>query len=106
MTFSALERTTIGVCLPALNEEETVGDICRAIHSELLVPGLIHQLVVIDSGSTDRTAAMAAGAGATVFRASELVPQAPVVEMPGKGESLWKSLSVLETDVVVWVDSD
>lgn len=106
MTSSALEATTVGVCLPALNEEETVGDICRTIHSELLEPGLIHQLLVIDSGSTDRTAAEAEGAGATVFRASELVPQAPTVEMPGKGESLWKSLSVMETDVVAWVDSD
>lgn len=106
MTSPAQESPTVGVCLPALNEEETVGGICRKISTELLETGVIHQLVVIDSGSGDRTAAEAREAGATVFKASELVPSAPAVEMPGKGESLWKSLAVMDTDVVVWVDSD
>ena len=106
MTSPLQEPATVGVCLPALNEEATVGKICRTIASELLEPGVIHQLVVIDSGSSDRTAAEAEGAGATVFRAADLVPAAPAIAMPGKGESLWKSLAVMGTDIVVWVDSD
>lgn len=97
---------TVGVCLPALDEAATVGVICDSISSSLVSRGLVDQLVVIDSGSTDATREVAAGAGATVFMASELIPEAGPIERPGKGESLWKSLAVMSTDIVVWLDSD
>ena len=97
---------TVGVCLPALDEEATIGPICGVITSELVAEGLVDELVVIDSGSSDRTAGVAAEAGATVYRARDLVPEVPTLADPGKGESLWKSLAVLDTDVVVWLDSD
>lgn len=92
----------ISVCLPALNEEATVGTICRAI-LPLLEEGLIDQLAVIDSGSTDDTVAAARGAGAEVFEAPALLPH---IEAPGKGGTLWKSLSVATGDLVLWLDSD
>lgn len=96
----------IGVCLPALDEETTVGPICEVISRELVGTGLVDRLVVIDSGSRDATPEAAAAEGAEVFRASDLVPAAGALERPGKGESLWKSLSVMDTDIVVWLDSD
>lgn len=97
---------SIGVCLPALNEAATVGSICRSVITDLIAPGLVDELVVIDSGSTDGTTGAAAEAGAQVFKAADLVPQAPTSRDPGKGESLWKSLAVVDTDLVVWLDSD
>lgn len=97
---------TVGVCLPALDEEATIGSICEVITSELISEGLVDELVVVDSGSSDRTVAVAAEAGATVHRARDLIPEVPVLDDPGKGESLWKSLAVLHTDIVVWLDSD
>jgi glucosyl-3-phosphoglycerate synthase len=97
---------TVGVCLPALDEAATIGTICRSISADLMTPGIVDQLVVVDSGSSDDTMAIAAAAGATVVRARDLVPAAPAIEGAGKGESLWKSLSIMETDVIVWLDSD
>lgn len=97
---------SVGVCLPALNEAATVGAICSTIVSDLASAGIVDQLVVIDSGSVDATTAVAEAAGASVFKAADLVPEAPVVTRPGKGESLWKSLAVMTTDIVVWIDSD
>jgi glucosyl-3-phosphoglycerate synthase len=97
---------TIGVCLPALDEAATVGRICEVIATDLVAPGFVDRLVVVDSGSTDETMAVAAAAGASVARARDLVPTAPEIATPGKGESLWKSLSVVDTDVIVWLDSD
>jgi glucosyl-3-phosphoglycerate synthase len=105
----ALKRASglsIGACLPALDEEATVGTICNVISTELVDTGLVDRLVVIDSGSRDATSEVAEAAGAKVFVASDLVPRAGVLEHPGKGESLWKSLSVMDTDIVVWLDSD
>lgn len=88
---------TVSVCLPALNEEATVGAICSTIARELVEgAGLVDELIVVDSGSTDRTAAEARAGGARVVEASR----------PGKGEALWESLVAASGDVVVWLDSD
>ncbi|MCX4550065.1 glucosyl-3-phosphoglycerate synthase [Streptomyces sp. NBC_01500] len=95
----------VSVVLPALNEEATVGAIVRTIRRELMdaVP-LVDELVVIDSGSTDRTAEEAAAAGARVVHRDEILPRIPAV--PGKGEVLWRSLLVTGGDIVCFVDAD
>ncbi|WP_374982580.1 glucosyl-3-phosphoglycerate synthase [Streptomyces fradiae] len=98
--------TTVSVVLPALNEEATVGEIVAVIRRDLMseaVP-LVDELVVLDSGSTDRTAEVAAKAGARVVARDEVLPRIPAV--PGKGEVLWRSLLVTDGDVVCFVDSD
>src|SRR5882724_1514255 len=41
---------TVSVVLPALNEQETVGPIVAAIAAQLARPGLVDELVVVDSG--------------------------------------------------------
>ncbi|MFV2119121.1 glucosyl-3-phosphoglycerate synthase [Streptomyces sp. Act-28] len=98
--------TTVSVVLPALNEEATVGEIVAVIRRELMseaVP-LVDELVVLDSGSTDRTAEVAAGAGARVVARDDVLPRIPA--LPGKGEVLWRSLLVTGGDVVCFVDAD
>jgi len=61
-------RGTVSVVLPALDEEGTVGAIVGAIRRELMSAAapLVDELVVVDSGSRDATAKVAAGAGARV----------------------------------------
>ncbi|GHF46612.1 glucosyl-3-phosphoglycerate synthase [Streptomyces mashuensis] len=99
--------TTVSVVLPALNEEATVGAIAATIRRELMAPEgvpLVDELVVLDSGSTDRTAEVAAAAGARVVHRDDVLPRLPA--LPGKGEVLWRSLLVTEGDVVCFVDAD
>ncbi|MFI9825369.1 glucosyl-3-phosphoglycerate synthase [Streptomyces sp. NPDC052013] len=104
----AAKRATgqsVSVVLPALNEEETVGDIVSVIrHDLLLQTPLVDEIVVVDSGSTDRTAEVAAAAGATVVHRDEILPRLPAV--PGKGEVLWRSLLVTRGDIVCFIDAD
>ena len=102
----AKDATTVSVVLPALNEATTVGPIAGAVRHHLMQVArpLVDELVVIDSGSTDETASVAAGAGARVVHVDEALPQVPSV--PGKGEALWRSLAATSGDVIVFVDAD
>ncbi|GAA1939548.1 glucosyl-3-phosphoglycerate synthase [Streptomyces durmitorensis] len=96
---------SVSVVLPALDEEETVGEIVAEIRRELVEEAcLVDELVVIDSGSRDRTAEVAREAGARVVHRDEILPRIPAV--PGKGEVLWRSLLVTGGDIVAFVDAD
>jgi glucosyl-3-phosphoglycerate synthase len=97
--------TRISVVLPALNEAATVGEIVSTISDRLVErTGLVDELVVMDSGSTDDTCRIAADAGArVVFREDVLGDFAP---LPGKGEVLWRSLAATTGDISVFIDSD
>ncbi|MDQ0960963.1 glucosyl-3-phosphoglycerate synthase [Streptomyces sp. B4I13] len=105
--LAAKQRTgqSVSVVLPALNEEETVGEIVAVIRHDLMrqVP-LVDEIVVVDSGSTDRTSEVAAAAGARVVHRDEILPRIPAA--PGKGEVLWRSLLVTRGDVVCFIDAD
>jgi glucosyl-3-phosphoglycerate synthase len=95
----------VSVALPARDVEDTVGPIVEAVRARWTGPGgLVDEVVVIDSDSSDDTARAAAEAGAEVHRARDVLPE--LGRHPGKGEALWKSLAVTAGDLVVWLDAD
>ncbi|TSE01917.1 glucosyl-3-phosphoglycerate synthase [Skermania sp. ID1734] len=93
---------TVSVVLPALNEQLTVSGVVDSIHP--LLGGLVDELVVLDSGSVDDTAARARAAGATVISREQALPE--LEPAPGKGEVLWRSLAATTGDVIAFIDSD
>jgi glucosyl-3-phosphoglycerate synthase len=96
---------TVSVVLPALDEERTVGTIVAAVRDALVERcPLVDEVVVVDSGSSDRTAEVAAAAGARVVAADTVLPRHG--SRPGKGEALWKSLHVTSGDLLVFIDAD
>lgn len=96
---------TVSVCLPARNEEPTVGTIVAAIADELVAGcGLVDEILVVDDHSTDRTAEVATAAGARVVAAGSVLGAYGAEH--GKGEALWKSLHESTGDLVVWCDAD
>jgi glucosyl-3-phosphoglycerate synthase len=99
---AAKRGRTISVVLPALNEEETVASVIDSISP--MLGGLVDELIVLDSGSTDDTEIRAIAAGARVVSREQALPEVP--PQPGKGEVLWRSLAATSGDIVVFVDSD
>ena len=96
---------SISLCFPTLNEEETIGKEISLMRRELMEKRpLLDEIVVIDSGSTDKTPQVARDAGAEFYLASEILPQ--YRSYRGKGENLWKSLYVLKGDIICWIDAD
>ena len=95
----------VSVCLPALDVADTVGAIVTSVRARWLERvGLVDQVAVVDSRSSDATARVAAEAGAEVFQDDRVLPEAG--SRRGKGEALWKSLAAVWGDLVVWLDSD
>jgi nucleotide-binding universal stress UspA family protein len=96
---------TVSLGLPALNEEETIGNIIRTIKSRLMDEfPLLDEIVLIDSDSTDDTVKIATDEGISVFKHPEVLSE--YGSYRGKGEALWKSLHVLKGDLIVWIDTD
>lgn len=98
-------RVSITVCIPARDEEPTVGRIVRTVRRELMEQAaLVDEVLVVDDGSDDATAAQARSAGARVVRAADVLPSAGPGS--GKGEAMWKGLAAAQGDVVVFCDAD
>jgi glycosyltransferase involved in cell wall biosynthesis len=85
--------SSISVIIPALDEEEPIASVVR----ECFATGLPNEVIVVDNGSTDRTAERAHEAGARVVTAPR-----------GYGRACAAGVHALspECDIVVFLDGD
>jgi glucosyl-3-phosphoglycerate synthase len=101
--IAAERELSVSVCLPARECAATVGPIVATLLG-LRQRGVLDEVVVVDAASRDGTAERARAAGASVYQEAELLAEhGPVL---GKGDAMWRALSVLEGDVVCFLDAD
>jgi glycosyltransferase involved in cell wall biosynthesis len=78
--------------IPAYNEEETIGAVVGTVP-----PGVVERIIVVDNGSTDRTAALAQEAGAEVVRE----------DRRGYGSACFAGFQTASgADAIVYMDGD
>ena len=82
----------ISVIIPAFNEEGSIGHVLSALPKEL-----IHEVIVVDNNSTDKTAEVARANGARVVAETR----------KGYGSACLKGIAELDNpDIVVFLDGD
>lgn len=83
----------VSVIIPALNEEEPIADVVRAV----LATNIPREVIVVDNGSSDRTAERAREAGARVVAAPR-----------GYGRACAAGVGAIspDCDIVVFLDGD
>ena len=95
----------ISLCLPTLNEEKTIAKEIIILKSELMTRyPLLDEIVVVDSGSEDKTTEIAQAYGADVYDAAKILPH--LEPYKGKGENLWKALYITKGDIIIYLDAD
>jgi glucosyl-3-phosphoglycerate synthase len=99
----ACKRESVTVCLPTRETAATIGRVVAEIDA-LRDLGLVDQLIVVDADSADGTAATAHAAGAEVFSEDELMADHGPAR--GKGDAMWRALSVATGEIVVYLDGD
>ena len=101
----AKKNLKISLCLPTLNEEKTIAKEIIILKSELMTRyPLLDEIIVVDSGSTDKTTEIARAYGADVYLATEILPR--LEQFKGKGENLWKALYITKGDIIIYLDAD
>ena len=93
----AMPARILSIVIPALDEEKAIESVIKEIPSkELLAKGYTAEIIVVDNGSTDRTAELAKKAGARVIFHPE----------KGYGSALKKGLESAKGEIFATADAD
>ena len=97
--------TTTTLCIPARDEERTIGRLVEnadaILRRELRI---VDEIVVVDDRSVDETAAVATRAGARVV--STLDHSVDRRGPRGKGDAIRASIAVCRSEYMIWIDGD
>ena len=90
------KRVEISILFPCRDEEVTIQDCLKEADSALREANVMGELVVVDNGSTDRSAQIARQAGARVIRC----------EIPGYGAALDCGIQFAKGRYILMLDAD
>jgi glycosyltransferase involved in cell wall biosynthesis len=87
----------VSVIIPAFNEQAGVGEVVRLVQKALKSTKIKHEILVVDDGSRDQTAAKARQAGARVVSMGE---------NRGYGASIKAGMREAKTNLIAIIDAD
>ncbi len=104
LSGAGAERPSATLIFPARNVAGTIGAILSVVADLRARTGLPDQVIVVDADSPDGTADIARAHGAEVYSENELMRHYGPAQ--GKGDAMWRSLSVARGDIVMFADAD
>jgi glycosyltransferase involved in cell wall biosynthesis len=93
----AQARPTVAVVIPAYNEQEAVRSTVEEVRRVVTAAGISHEIIVVDDGSTDGTAAEAQASGARVVSFPDNI---------GYGHALKAGIAATDSSLVAILDAD
>lgn len=98
-----MSASLVTLVIPALNEAARIAKTVK-VAGQAMRAGVVDRTIVIDGGSDDLTAERAEADGIEVVEARLVtLVSGPVL---GKGDSVWRALSLVPDGIVVLVDAD
>ena len=97
MTNTDPRVEAVSIVIPAYNEEEAIGPSIREVVEAMDPSGIAYEILVVDDGSTDRTAERARAEGVRLIE---------LPENRGYGAALKAGIARTEHDVIVITDAD
>lgn len=88
-----MKRPYVSIVIPTLNEQRNIKALIKGINR--ILKGCSHEIIVVDGNSSDNTASIAKGLGATVLQ-----------ENVGKGYALRKGIRAAKGDIIISMDAD
>jgi len=103
-SFDRAEQPSTTLIFPARNVAGTIGTILATVERLRARTGIPGQVIVVDADSPDGTADVARAHGAEVYSENELLPGYGPAQ--GKGDAMWRALSMARGDIVMFADAD
>lgn len=88
---------SVSIIIPAMNEEKVIGSVVNNIHQVMKSVGFNYEIIVINDGSTDKTALAAQEAGAKVITHAYNL---------GNGAAIKTGIRNAKGDAIVMMDAD
>jgi len=104
LSGAGAKRPSTTLIFPARNVAGTIGTILSVVADLQARTGLPDQVIVVDADSPDGTADIARAHGAEVYSENELMRGYGPAQ--GKGDAMWRSLSMARGDIVMFADAD
>lgn len=96
--LSGGQLPSMSVIIPARNEEANIGALLASLAKQSVRP---LEVIVVDDGSTDGTAAVAAAQGVRVVSSGQLPPG-----WTGKSWACWQGAQIAAGEVLIFLDAD
>lgn len=95
---------SVVVVIPTKDCAQTIGAVLRTTVGPFVEQGLVDDVVVVDAGSQDGTAEVAAAEGARVLQQDEVLSAfGPAL---GKGDAMWRAIHETGSEIVCFIDGD
>jgi glucosyl-3-phosphoglycerate synthase len=96
--------TSVAVVIPTKECAATLPGVLSTAVGPLVAVGVVDEVLVVDADSADGSAEIARAAGATVIQEDEVLSEYGPAQ--GKGDAMWRAVSVTSADVVCFLDGD